>query len=122
MTDGPDRKTTATEIEMVGQESVIVHWEDGHVSTFPSGYLRIKCPCATCSNEAGSHDTPIKLGMSLPVLPQKARSGIHARNIEPVGYYAVRIEWSDGHSAGIYSFTYLRSICPCPECRGNTQT
>jgi DUF971 family protein len=26
------------------------------------------------------------------------------------------IKWNDGHSTGIYSFDYLRSICPCPEC------
>jgi DUF971 family protein len=116
----PDEKsTTATEIEMIGQEKIVVHWEDGHVSDFPSGYLRIECPCATCSNEAASHDTPIKLGASLPLMPKKARPGIHALNIEPIGYYAVRIEWSDGHSAGIYSFGYLRSKCPCAECRSS---
>ena len=25
-------------------------------------------------------------------------------NVEPVGSYAIRIDWSDGHNTGIYSF------------------
>ena len=34
----------------------------------------------------------------------------------PVGTYAVTPVWASGHSSGIYSFEYLRSICPCDEC------
>ena len=37
-------------------------------------------------------------------------------NVEPVGGYAIRVDWSDGHGSGIYSFDYLRSICSCAEC------
>jgi len=29
-----------------------------------------------------------------------------------VGNYAIRIDWSDDHGSGIYSFQYLREICP----------
>ena len=36
--------------------------------------------------------------------------------IEPVGNYAVCFRWSDGHMTGIYTFDYLRSLCPCQEC------
>jgi DUF971 family protein len=45
----------------------------------------------------------------------KAR--LKMESVEPVGHYAVRIHWNDGHSTGIYSFDHLRKICPCPECR-----
>jgi DUF971 family protein len=38
-------------------------------------------------------------------------------DVEPVGHYAIRILWSDGHSTGIYSFEHFRKICPCPACR-----
>ena len=34
-------------------------------------------------------------------------------NVEPVGNYAIRIHWNDGHSSGIYSYDHLRQICPC---------
>jgi len=33
-----------------------------------------------------------------------------------VGNYAIQIEFTDGHSTGIYSFDYLRTICPCDAC------
>jgi DUF971 family protein len=33
-------------------------------------------------------------------------------NVEPIGNYAIRIVWSDGHSSGIYSFEHLRKISP----------
>ena len=38
-------------------------------------------------------------------------------NVEPMGHYAIRIDWSDGHNTGIYSYDYLRKICPCEECK-----
>jgi DUF971 family protein len=38
-------------------------------------------------------------------------------NVEPVGNYAFRINWSDGHSSGIYSYDRFRKICPCAACR-----
>jgi len=34
----------------------------------------------------------------------------------PVGNYALRFVWDDGHDAGIYSWERLRLMCPCPEC------
>ena len=37
--------------------------------------------------------------------------------VEPVGNYAIRINWSDGHNAGIYSYEHFRRICQCPECK-----
>ena len=42
--------------------------------------------------------------------------------VEPVGNYAIRIDWSDGHNTGIYSFDHLREICPCAECKKNIAT
>ena len=35
--------------------------------------------------------------------------------IEPVGNYAIGFRWSDGHVTGIYTFDYLRSLCPGDE-------
>ena len=34
-----------------------------------------------------------------------------------VGAYAVRIDWSDGHGAGIYTYEFLLAHCPCDRCR-----
>ena len=37
--------------------------------------------------------------------------------VKPVGNYAIQIDWSDGHKAGIYSYEHFREICPCAECQ-----
>ncbi len=41
---------------------------------------------------------------------------------EPVGNYALSLIWSDGHSTGIYTWEYLRDLCPCPECDSARRT
>jgi DUF971 family protein len=34
----------------------------------------------------------------------------------------MRIHWGDGHQAGIYTFEYLRQLCPCETCRAQRPT
>jgi DUF971 family protein len=34
----------------------------------------------------------------------------------PVGKYALKFKWSDGHESGIYSWDYLRRVCQCGTC------
>ena len=41
--------------------------------------------------------------------------------IEPVGKYAIRFIWNDGHEHGIYSWEYLREHCPCAECKAQAR-
>jgi DUF971 family protein len=48
---------------------------------------------------------------------QMYRPRLKMEAIEPVGNYALQIRWNDGHAAGIYSYEYLRGICPCELCR-----
>jgi DUF971 family protein len=35
---------------------------------------------------------------------------------EGVGKYAIKFHWNDGHELGIYSWQFLRDVCPCEEC------
>lgn len=90
-------------------DKVTVQWSDGHSSAYPYSYLRDKCPCATCGGAGLPKQPPSPLPMFgvKPLKPERA---------ELVGHYAVQIHWNDRHSSGIYSFDYLRQICPCPEC------
>ncbi len=37
-------------------------------------------------------------------------------DVGPVGNYALSFTWNDGHSTGIYTFDFLRRICPCSQC------
>jgi DUF971 family protein len=94
-----------------GTDTLAIEWSDGHVSVYPYRYLREKCPCATCT------DKPPDLaavGSPFPILGVKP---LKPESAELVGRYAVQIHWSDNHSAGIYSFDYLRELCPCGQCK-----
>jgi DUF971 family protein len=39
-------------------------------------------------------------------------------DMQAVGTYAIMPVWESGHASGIFSFEYLRSLCPCGECEG----
>jgi DUF971 family protein len=43
---------------------------------------------------------------------------IRIDDMQLVGNYALRIGWSDGHSTGLYTWSRLRALCPCPRCAG----
>ncbi|MBM3775774.1 MAG: DUF971 domain-containing protein [Acidobacteria bacterium] len=91
-------------------KGIQIDWKDGHLSAYGLHYLRDHCPCATCT---GAHGGPPKA----PASPfAMYRPALRIDSVEPVGHYALRIHWSDGHSTGIYSFDHLRKICPCGEC------
>ncbi len=102
-------------------KGVKIDWQDGHRSEYTVAYLRDECPCATCT---GAHGTePQKSDYSAPDNPfQMYRPALKMLSVEPVGGYAIRINWSDGHNTGIYSWEHLRAICPCQECEAKRAT
>jgi DUF971 family protein len=103
-------------------------WADGHASHYDFAYLREQCPCALCDDlrqkdERNKNDQQQKnQGLHAPApalqsaeLPMfKPRPG--ARAAKTVGHYALQIDFTDGHNAGIFSYDYLRTICPCAQC------
>jgi DUF971 family protein len=99
-------------------KGITIDWRDGHASSYGLNYLRENCPCATCT---GAHGTPP--GSQPSAAPfQMYKPTLKMVDVEPVGNYAVRIVWNDGHSTGIYSFEHFRKICPCPECAGRKRS
>ncbi len=55
--------------------------------------------------------------------PASVPENVRALRIERVSAYALRPVWTDGHSTGIYTFTYLRQqICECAECTTGAAT
>lgn len=107
-------KTDPANIEVhIPDRAMTIQWGDGHRSVYPFDLLRRECPCAVC-REAGHVDTndPFK------VVTSTVRPGeVTITGAEQVGRYAVRFEWSDAHNTGIYSYDYLRAICPCEMCQ-----
>ena len=100
---------TPTEIRRLGVRAVRVAWGDGHESEYLNTYLREHCPCAECRQRP----------RTLPVLNEE-REALYAVRIGVVGRYALSIEWSDGHDAGIYTYQTLRALCPCGACAVTT--
>ena len=97
-------------------KGVKIDWKDGHHSDYGLTHLRDKCPCATCT---GAHGTPPRQPEGNTPFPM-FKPALKMLGVEPVGNYAIRINWSDGHNSGIYTWDHLRKICPCPECRATT--
>lgn len=84
-----------------------IRWRDDHTSEYEPRYLRLSCRCARCVEEMSGR----------PLLdPRTVPDGVHPLAIHYVGRYALRFDWSDRHSTGIYSFELLRRLCPCTEC------
>ena len=110
------KKPTSVRIHVKTGAGVDIAWADGHESHFDFPYLRDNCPCATCNDErgkkqafAGSSPAPSAV---LPMFKPKPR----AQSASQVGNYAIQINFNDGHSTGIFSYDYLRTLCPCDEC------
>lgn len=96
---------------------VDIEWKDGHTSHWSFQWLRDACPCATCVEERES--TGREPGQAKPetktALPMY-KPPVRPNNAHAVGRYAISFDWNDGHTSGIYSWHYLRSVCQCPEC------
>ena len=108
------KKVRVMKTEGTGVE---IDWKDGHHSAWSFAWLRNACPCATC------HEERDKSGRAVGVAKPKAQTllvmyEVPVRPVEvtPVGKYALKFKWTDGHESGIYSWEYLRRVCQCGEC------
>jgi DUF971 family protein len=115
----PVETVTPLKIRVMKTEGtgVEVDWKDGHKSAWNFAWLRNACPCATC------HDEREKSGRAPGEAKPKAQALLvmyeappRPVEVTPVGKYAVKFKWNDGHEAGIYSWEYLRRVCRCEEC------
>ena len=117
-----DEKSTPVKLNLKKDEKLEIEWRDGVRSSYPIGYLRSMCPCASCKAVRGGYEghppaiASVPPGgpkkMSLNILPGNYAQPLSALTAELVGNYALRIDWSDNHGSGIYSFEYLREINP----------
>lgn len=89
-------------------------WQNDHESLIPLTTVRQLCPCVQCQEqrEAATHDDPLRV-----LSPSVANMSVEPVAVEPQGNYALLIRWSDGHATGIYTWGYLRAMCPCAECQ-----
>lgn len=96
-----------TEIVGLLRSTVAITWDDEHHTVYSSRDLRLRCRCAMCIEEMTGQ----------PLLdPKTVPESIRARAINLVGQYAIQVDWSDGHTTGIFNFRDLRANCPCEPC------
>lgn len=92
-------------------DDLTVEWGDGVVAHYPFFHLRDACPCASCVDEISGEKV---------LDPKSIPQDIHVTHAEYVGNYALRIDWSDGHNTGIYSFRFLRELFDLAMEKGGT--
>lgn len=100
-------------IEQLDRHTLGIEWVDGHRSRWRLSHLRRNCPCAVCVDE-WTREPKLKA--------EEVDDDVLATTVDSVGRYAVRIDFSDGHTTGIYSFPLLRELCQCDECEAARAT
>jgi len=111
----PDPKSV--KVNLTAGTGVDIEWKDGHRSHYPFPFLRDACPCALCDDERGKSgrkpgEAPKLAPNALPMFKEAAKP----LSADAVGKYAIKFHWNDGHELGIYSWQFLRDVCPCEEC------
>ena len=104
-------------MELIGDQFLAIVWDDGHESIYEGPYLRSHCPCAECRTRREREAAAGKSSATSPALSLVMAPPVLV-GLEEVGRYAARLRWSDRHSAGLFEFRLLRSLCPCEACAG----
>ncbi len=90
---------------------LVIEWSDGRRLEYDAGELRRNCPCATCNSERS------KAGREKGE-PLDLAGEVGIRKMSPVGNYAYGIQFSDGHTTGIFTLELLRSLGRSPAMYG----
>ena len=76
-----------------------IRFDSGESFDFDAEYLRVESPSA----EVKGHG----LGQEQLVIGKR---NVSMTRLEPIGTYAVRIIFSDGHSTGLFTWNYLAKL------------
>jgi ATP-binding protein involved in chromosome partitioning len=95
-------------------DGLLIEWDQaGHRALYHARALRLACGCALCSEEMSGR----------PLLdPASVPADIRPLSVALVGTYGLRVQWSDGHGTGIYTFERLLAACPCERCAHPART
>jgi len=87
---------------LTSNRELAIDWDDGQRRVYAIDALRQACPCATCRAQRSDPSS------SSPLPP--VERGLTIRHMDPVGNYAYRILFSDGHDTGIFTLELLREL------------
>ncbi|MGX1305573.1 DUF971 family protein [Amorphus suaedae] len=82
-----------------GRQVLAISWDDGTESELEAEYLRVESPSAEVKGH-GEADRKTVGG----------KRNVKLSGAEPVGNYAVRLTFDDGHSTGIFTYRYLKTL------------
>jgi DUF971 family protein len=89
-----------TELKLDKDKRVLtVAFDDGQSFALPAELLRVLSPSA----EVQGHSPEQRVTVA-------GKRNVGIARLEPVGNYAVRIVFSDGHDTGLYVWEYLREL------------
>jgi len=96
----PAAEAELSEIRLsADKKQLSLQFEDGRHLTLDAEFLRVESPSAEVR---GHHPSERK------TLGNKRHVMIKA--IEPVGHYAIRLVFDDGHDTGLYTWAFLISL------------
>ena len=93
---------TPTTLQPYNPTEMLLGWNEGERFTLPYTELRYLCPCAHCVDEHTGKRV---------LKRESIAKDIRVVGVEPVGRYAVQLNWSDGHKTGIYAYDRLWDTC-----------
>ena len=73
-----------------------VEFDDGHTFMLDAEYLRVESPSAEVKGHGPGQEQLVS-----------GKRNVSIVRLEPVGSYALRIIFSDGHSTGLFTWPYL---------------
>jgi DUF971 family protein len=92
--------STVTDIRLrTKSRLLVVSFDDGAEYSLPFEYLRVYSPSAEVRGHGAGQET-LQLG----------KHDVAVTAVEPVGHYAVRLRFDDGHDTGLYTWAYLREL------------
>lgn len=101
MADLPDATPIPTDIRLHQRSRLLeLGYAGGSGYQLPFEFLRVYSPSA----EVQGH------GEGQQVL-QTGKRGVDLLGLEPVGHYALKLVFSDGHDSGLFTWDYLYRLC-----------
>lgn len=80
--------------------ALTITYDDGERFALPYKTLRLESPSAEVQGHGNGPKPP----------PPVIADDLNVDKADPVGRYAVRIHFSDGHSSGLFTWAYLRQL------------
>ena len=98
--DAPAPRPWPEELRLREHGAVLtVTFDNGERHDLPAEYLRVESPSAEVKGHGAGQEVTVA-----------GKRNVTIRQIEPVGNYAARLVFSDGHSTGLYSWDYLAKL------------